>query len=261
MFCTHCGKELPDDAQFCPNCGQRIASGETPENHAALGGQPVAAGQEPVKKGHGLLYFLLVLILLICGGAAFYLTHPAAQALVTTRNWERCTIPGHLEFKLPPGFRVDGQRSEDIATANPANPIGLYDAVFHAAGHECRVAVYVFKQSEQLFPGLPYGGPVTYEYMKRTAIRMRQIHMGYGKMFGQRISLGPTKKVMVDDHVGLMDEYKIQTRKGELKREYCFLFATPQRYFRISCTFPLDQEKFWTSGEHDLRNLPYVITL
>ena len=24
MFCKYCGKELPDDAKFCPNCGARL---------------------------------------------------------------------------------------------------------------------------------------------------------------------------------------------------------------------------------------------
>ena len=25
MFCTKCGTELPNDTQFCPNCGARVA--------------------------------------------------------------------------------------------------------------------------------------------------------------------------------------------------------------------------------------------
>lgn len=26
MFCSKCGRELPDDVKFCPNCGQQIGS-------------------------------------------------------------------------------------------------------------------------------------------------------------------------------------------------------------------------------------------
>ena len=28
MFCAHCGKELPEIAQFCPNCGTQRSSFE-----------------------------------------------------------------------------------------------------------------------------------------------------------------------------------------------------------------------------------------
>jgi hypothetical protein len=31
MFCIHCGKTLPPDAFFCPNCGKKVeASSDTP---------------------------------------------------------------------------------------------------------------------------------------------------------------------------------------------------------------------------------------
>ena len=26
MYCINCGKELPDDAKFCPGCGNKIGS-------------------------------------------------------------------------------------------------------------------------------------------------------------------------------------------------------------------------------------------
>ena len=28
VFCSKCGKELPEDAYFCPNCGVKTAKGE-----------------------------------------------------------------------------------------------------------------------------------------------------------------------------------------------------------------------------------------
>lgn len=39
-FCTACGKQNPDDARFCAQCGARMASAES--------SGPVSAGQEPV---------------------------------------------------------------------------------------------------------------------------------------------------------------------------------------------------------------------
>lgn len=35
MFCTHCGKELPDDARFCTGCGNAVGpAAATPQNSA-----------------------------------------------------------------------------------------------------------------------------------------------------------------------------------------------------------------------------------
>src|SRR5687768_10820880 len=34
-FCTECGKQNPDDARFCSQCGRRIESGATPGTAAA----------------------------------------------------------------------------------------------------------------------------------------------------------------------------------------------------------------------------------
>ena len=29
-YCTHCGAQLPDDAQFCPGCGKAAGDGTSP---------------------------------------------------------------------------------------------------------------------------------------------------------------------------------------------------------------------------------------
>ncbi len=47
MFCQKCGKNLPDDATFCPSCGQKISNGQPVVNE-----QPVYQVQpKPEKKG------------------------------------------------------------------------------------------------------------------------------------------------------------------------------------------------------------------
>ena len=35
MFCTHCGKELPDDARFCTGCGNAVTPANTPQQSSA----------------------------------------------------------------------------------------------------------------------------------------------------------------------------------------------------------------------------------
>lgn len=31
MFCQHCGKQIEDDATFCPNCGAKVGSAPAPQ--------------------------------------------------------------------------------------------------------------------------------------------------------------------------------------------------------------------------------------
>jgi uncharacterized membrane protein YvbJ len=38
MFCTKCGKQIPDDSVFCPECGAAIRSEQSPVIAAARGG-------------------------------------------------------------------------------------------------------------------------------------------------------------------------------------------------------------------------------
>lgn len=35
MFCTHCGKELPDDVRFCTGCGNAVTPATTPPQNSA----------------------------------------------------------------------------------------------------------------------------------------------------------------------------------------------------------------------------------
>ena len=46
MFCSNCGKQLPDSAKFCPDCGQPII---IPERPTVKESEPVRA-PEPVKE-------------------------------------------------------------------------------------------------------------------------------------------------------------------------------------------------------------------
>lgn len=45
MFCMHCGQELPPDAFFCPNCGQRVKT--APEDTPAASSAPKPQKQPP----------------------------------------------------------------------------------------------------------------------------------------------------------------------------------------------------------------------
>ena len=35
-YCTHCGAQLPDDAQFCPGCGKAAGDGTSPVSYTHL---------------------------------------------------------------------------------------------------------------------------------------------------------------------------------------------------------------------------------
>lgn len=108
MFCTNCGKTLPDNAQFCPGCGQVISaagrfnggaappggppgngpmgSGPVPNGPAGggpMGGGPVYAthrngGQQ--KKQTYIVLGLLAVLLAIVGIAAYFKWDPTGAA-------------------------------------------------------------------------------------------------------------------------------------------------------------------------------------
>ena len=44
MFCRHCGKELPPDSRFCPNCGESISSVDAEKDEAPDARQMPNAG-------------------------------------------------------------------------------------------------------------------------------------------------------------------------------------------------------------------------
>ena len=54
MFCTNCGKELPDGSAFCTNCGMKISSdpakgqdytAQAPQPEASAAAKPYATTQ------------------------------------------------------------------------------------------------------------------------------------------------------------------------------------------------------------------------
>ncbi len=51
MFCSKCGKKIPEDSSFCPFCGENIVHGEesAPSEHAASGEKGTQAGPLPVR--------------------------------------------------------------------------------------------------------------------------------------------------------------------------------------------------------------------
>lgn len=73
MFCTHCGKSVPDDAMSCPECGTPITSRPTPPENggtAAPGAQ--AAPAEACSPKNRLALSLLAGFLGVLGAHRFY---------------------------------------------------------------------------------------------------------------------------------------------------------------------------------------------
>ncbi len=70
MFCKNCGKEIPDGANVCPNCGQ-----------APNGPAPVQPGGNP-DDGKGLS--IAALVLGICGCALFWFS--VANVIILAAN-------------------------------------------------------------------------------------------------------------------------------------------------------------------------------
>lgn len=76
MFCTHCGKELPDDARFCTGCGNAVTPANTPQQSSALAETKTPAPRKKVYEeqqgtgGTGKMIWNLLMLLtsLVLGG-------------------------------------------------------------------------------------------------------------------------------------------------------------------------------------------------
>ncbi len=69
MFCEKCGTKLPDEAQFCTNCGASIAGG-TPKSKEKIDDKEVQLNVKPTYKiGYMILpYVFTFVILAVCIG-------------------------------------------------------------------------------------------------------------------------------------------------------------------------------------------------
>lgn len=92
MFCSNCGKQIDDNAAFCPECGTKLAVAATPVVEAPKAETPVAEAPKaattapiaeatttepaPKKKSKGpvIVIIILLLLLLAAGVAIWYLT-------------------------------------------------------------------------------------------------------------------------------------------------------------------------------------------
>ena len=77
MFCSHCGKELADDAFMCPNCGSPIGKSAQKKSIPQEGGK---------ETGLAVAGFILAMIAFVTGiifGAFFYV-YPGSALLLYT---------------------------------------------------------------------------------------------------------------------------------------------------------------------------------
>jgi hypothetical protein len=165
MFCPKCGKELPDESEFCLKCGHSIASNALP-----------TTSSRPAKSSHPALWVLLGILALVCVWAvAEYLVHqnvpnassaaasppplfspapvlvPATQNLFSgqiTVKRDSCVTntftvePGMLNFHVVGQFNASGGVGNDIqvvlADSNEfQNWINGHEAkVFYSTGKE-----------------------------------------------------------------------------------------------------------------------------
>ena len=58
MFCMHCGQQLPPDANFCPNCGQKSDA-----SSAAPAGTPAEPPAPPPKIDCGLTLAIVAVVM------------------------------------------------------------------------------------------------------------------------------------------------------------------------------------------------------
>lgn len=81
MYCTNCGREIPNQSKFCPYCGKPVAPLPAQPGKAADSGQPSPTPPAP-KKRRRWPWVLLTILLIVCaaGAAVWYYVLPYLEA-------------------------------------------------------------------------------------------------------------------------------------------------------------------------------------
>ncbi len=125
MFCNKCGQQIPDNAAFCPKCGQttagtvKTAPAPTPppvyqqpvyqqpvyQPQPVYPGQPGAAAAVKPKKHGGLIAFLIVIIVLLLGFVAVTFLVPGL--VLPVNLGVKSTQAGYLSAMSKFGYQKD----------------------------------------------------------------------------------------------------------------------------------------------------------
>lgn len=65
MFCTECGKEIPNDSYICPNCGASVGQAQQPAEQNQNAQQPAYSAPSPSKKSLTALISMIFAIIAI----------------------------------------------------------------------------------------------------------------------------------------------------------------------------------------------------
>lgn len=83
MFCMHCGQQLPPDANFCPNCGQKSDA-----SSAAPAGTPAEPPAPPPKIDCGLSLAIVAVVLGNVIGIVALIYAVLASSMVGSGDYE-----------------------------------------------------------------------------------------------------------------------------------------------------------------------------
>ena len=116
ISCPNCGNEISDRARACPKCGCIIAT------------KPVVKG----KKGNGVLYAIIVLLLLIIIGFCVYIFAPGKNE---SGNESISNVPSHVSSDPQSVASVKEVTVEEKTTTVPEKIIDLNeDGRFYLTG-------------------------------------------------------------------------------------------------------------------------------
>ena len=74
MFCTNCGNKLPDDAVFCPFCGEKVQFEAAPAvQETAAEEPPVAAAVQTKKKKTGFIAAIIAVVIIAVGVGGYFI--------------------------------------------------------------------------------------------------------------------------------------------------------------------------------------------
>lgn len=142
MYCKNCGKEIPDHAIFCPECGQKVEHTKKQTDGRGTG------ANEKNRKGLRKLAAGILLVLLACIAGIGYLKYPGWKAEKQVALGERQLEAEDFESAIP---------SFEEAVRRKPRELSYYPklAEAYAGADDKEKAIEVLEQGIQVYEELP----------------------------------------------------------------------------------------------------------
>ncbi len=118
MYCEKCGAQMPDDATFCKQCGNKAsADGSQPSTSQPTNEEPQIIMMNTVKNRNVKGIAIAIVVLLLIAGAGFYVANNYGHSA----GIEMMVHSTHITETVDVQFYVDGELKMTVTDLEPGD--------------------------------------------------------------------------------------------------------------------------------------------